>query len=184
MKKNWRKRLFGNIRLILLGCLALICVLFGGLLVHWQPGRTIKRQQASLIRSIEARKPARFQRLLANDYKDRWGFGPENLAEAVLDVNSQFLTMRLTPEDSALEVSGKDALVTVRLKVGGTPIGAGAQIVQLFNRLEEPFVFKWEKQSFLPSSWRLVSVENPSIPDNAWNYLPGSIRAAMKSGDF
>jgi hypothetical protein len=48
------------------------------------------------------------------------------------------------------------------------------------NRLEEPFVFTWQKKSFLPASWRLVRVENPSLPDDLYGYRPGDIGRAMR----
>ncbi len=184
VKNSERKRLFGNIRWIIFGGLASLCGLVVGLIVHWQPVKTVKRQQAALIRAIEARKPAKFRRLLASNYADRWRFSPADLSEAMLDVSSQFLAMRITPEDFDLVLTGTQAVVTTRLNLGGSPMGGGVQIAQMINRLEEPFVFNWEKQNFLSSSWRLVSVENPAIPDNAWNYVPGSIRGAMKGGDF
>jgi hypothetical protein len=183
VKNIERKDLFGHSRWIVVGSLVFISVLVG-LLIHWQPGKTVQRQQAALIRAIESGKSAKFRRLLAADYKDRWGFNPANLSEAITDVGSQFMIMRLTPETPVFEVKGGKATVTAHLKVGGNPIGGGAQIMQVVNRLGEPFVFTWEKQNFLPSSWRLVSIENPAIPENAWNYVPGSIRAAMKGGEF
>ncbi|HQZ27040.1 MAG TPA: hypothetical protein PK648_02735, partial [Verrucomicrobiales bacterium] len=71
--------------------------------------------------------------------------------------------------------------VTAKLMISGKPVGpAGLEVTRQVNLLKEPFVFTWEKQSFLPNSWRLVRVDNPALPDDLYGYEPGDIRRAMK----
>lgn len=180
MKKTSRNFLLGYVRGVILGTLAAVVIALIGLMVHWQPERTVKRQEATLIDAIETKKGARFRRLLSNEYKDRWGFTVDDATNAMLDLRSQFIVLGVIPENEKVVIKGRSATVTSRLTLRGTPIGGGSQVIQEINRLKDPWVFTWKKQSFLPSSWRLVSIDNPAIPDNVWGYEPGSIRSMME----
>jgi hypothetical protein len=180
VKKSPRNFLFGYVRVVIIGTLTAVLISIIGLMIHWQPVKTVKRQQVTLLHAVESRKGARLRRLVASQYRDRWGFDANDITESMLDARSQFLAMAINTENQDIAIEGKKAVVTTRLKLGGTPIMGGSEIISRINRLDQPFVFTWEKQSFLPSSWRLVTVENKAIPDNVWNYEPGSIRAAMQ----
>jgi hypothetical protein len=180
VKTRPRNFLFGYVRLAIIGALAVILVAIIGLVVHWQPLKTLQRQQNTLLGAIESKKGARFRRMVSSEYRDRWGFNVDDITEAMLDARSQFLALVIHSKDQEIKVNGKEAVITCRLTLGGTPIVGGSEVTRRINQLKDPFVFTWRKQSFLPSSWRLISIENPSIPDNVWNYEPGSIRAAME----
>ena len=80
-----------------------------------------------------------------------------------------------------LSLAGDRATITARLVIGGRPVGpAGQEVMQQINRLEEPFVFTWERKSFLPGSWRLVRVDNAALPGDLHGYEPGDFRRAMR----
>ncbi|MBP6600446.1 MAG: hypothetical protein KA250_01500 [Verrucomicrobiales bacterium] len=149
--------------------------------LQWRPAKVIAKNQRSLIDGIERRSPARIQRLLSKDYSDRWGFKGEDLVETMTDAGSQFLALVVTPEDETIVIAEGRATVTAKLMISGKPVGpAGLEVTRQVNLLKEPFVFTWEKQSFLPNSWRLVRVDNPALPDDLYGYEPGDIRRAMK----
>ena len=180
VKKKSRNHNFGYVRTVILITLVVVLVAVVGLIVHWQPLKTVKRQHLSLIDSIERKKGAKFRRMLSNQYHDRWGFDVNDATEAMLDMRSQFMALGINSENEAIKISGKEATVTVNLSLTGTPLPGGGQITRHINGLEQPWVFEWQKESFLPSSWRLISIENKSLPENLWNYEPGSIRRAMQ----
>lgn len=172
----------GNARWTLIAAIG--GLLLVGLLVALQmrPLRQIEKRQASLIEGIERRSPARIQRLLSRDYGDRWGFTSEQIVESMVDAGSQFMALVVTPEDQSIVFGeGGEATVTARLILGGKPVGpVGNEVTRQINQLKEPFVFVWKKESFLPSSWRLVSVANAALPDDLYGYEPGDIRRAMQ----
>ena len=141
----------------------------------------IAKKQAARIAGIEKRSPSRIERLLAEDYSDRWGFDRLDAAEACVDIGSQFLTLVLTPEETTVEREEDVAVVRMRLRVGGKPIGpAGNEVTRRLNQLQEPFEFTWKKESFLPASWRLIQIENVELPSELYGYEPGDIRRAMQ----
>lgn len=146
------------------------------LIVHWQPERVIKRQQSSLFRAVETRKAARIRRLLSNEYEDRWGFTAQEASDAFLEARGHFLALGIEVESQTIAFEGKRAKVTIDLKLVGTSLGpVGGEVIRFVNRLEDPFIFTWEKETFLPSSWRLLDVENQGFPIEAWR--AGSIPA-------
>jgi hypothetical protein len=172
---------YGSARLILLVALGAILSLTGLVIWSSRPAHVLAKRQASLLAGMESRSGARIARLLAEDYQDRWGFQRNDAVEALLDAGSQFLTLVIKPEDSATVIEGDRAKVTTRLYVSGQAIGpVGHEVTRTINQLKEPFVFTWEKQGFLPSSWRLVSMENPSLPTELHGYTAGDLRQALR----
>lgn len=146
-----------------------------------RPSVTLAKRQAGLLDGIERRSPARIQRLAAEHYEDRWGFSGKDLAAAMVDAGGQFLALVVTPEDESVEIEGSRAVITVRLRLGGKPVGpVGQEVMRRINQLEHPFVFTWERQSFLPGSWRLVNVDQADLPDDLYGYEPGDFARALR----
>lgn len=174
----------GSTRWIFLASIAAVLALIVFIVLQSRPAKMVAKKQSDLITGIEKRSPGRIERLVADNYSDRWGFDREDAVVAIVDVGSQFLALVVTEEDETTVIDGDEATVTAKLTFGGNPVGpAGQEVVKRLNRLKEPFVFRWRKESFLPASWRLVSIENKSLPDDLWGYEPGDIRRAMQ-GDI
>lgn len=146
-----------------------------------RPSVVVPKRQAALLEGIERRSAARIRRLVAEGYSDRWEFTREDLVETMLDAGASFLSLMVTAEDQTLAFEEGRAVVAVRLSLGGNAVGPGGQeVMRLVNRLDEPFVFTWEKQSFLPSSWRLVRIDNAALPGELYGYEPGDLRRMMR----
>ncbi len=181
MKDTQHKTDQGSARIIviLIAAVAVGLLIFVGL--QFRPATAVAKKQASLIQGIENRSASRIQRLLSGNYSDRWEFTDEEIVEAVVDVGSQFMALVVTSEDQTMEINDGIAIVTAKLVVSGKPVGpAGQEATKRVNQLKSPFTFTWEKQSFLPSSWRLVKIDNPDLPEHLYGYEPGDIRRAMR----
>jgi hypothetical protein len=171
----------GSARWIIPASISALVLVAAWVIWDTRPSNMIAKKQAALIAGIEKRSLSRIERLLAEDYEDRWGFDRQDAAEAVVDVGSQFLTLVLTPEEMTVNLVEDRAVVSTRLRVSGKPIGPGGnEVTRRLNQLKTPFEFTWEKQSFLPASWRLVQIENADLPGNLYGYEPGDIRRAMQ----
>ena len=172
----------GNTRWIVIAAISSLLLVVVLVAFQMRPSAQISKRQASLIEGIERRSPPRIQRLLAKDYGDRWGFTSEQIVESMVDAGSQFMALVVTPvNQSVVFGEGGEATVSARVILGGKPVGpVGNEVTRQINQLKEPFVFVWKKQSFLPSSWRLVRVDNVALPDDLYGYEPGDIRRAMQ----
>lgn len=156
----------------------LLCVY---LLVVLRSSAVLERKQAALLDGIERRNQARILRLVSREYTDRWQFQREEIAESLVDVGRQFLTLMLSREGEHWEREGDTATLSVHWKIDGKALGPGAQeAMRILNRIESPFEFTWKKESFLPSSWKLIQVEQKELPDDLYGYRPGDIGRAMK----
>ncbi|MEN8716207.1 MAG: hypothetical protein ABF384_14940 [Verrucomicrobiales bacterium] len=174
----------GSAKWILLASVAAVLGLIIFVILQSRPSKMITTKQSDLIVGIEKRSPGRIERLVAENYSDRWGFDREDAVDAIVDVGSQFLALVVTEDEKETVIDGKEATVTARLTFGGNPVGpAGHEVVKRLNQLDEPFVFMWKKESLLPASWRVVRIDNASLPDDLWGYEPGDIRRAMQ-GDI
>lgn len=174
----------GRIRTIFISvAVAIVAVV---MLVIWQsrPTKVVAKKQAELISGIEGRNAARIRRLMSDAYIDQWEFDANDASEALVDVGSQFLTLVLKTEEQVLSIEDGRAEVSVRLTLGGNAIGpVGGEVTRRINRMKEPFTFVWQKESFLPSSWRLVKIDQIELPENLYGYEPGDIRRAMSGGE-
>lgn len=180
-KRDFQKGRVPRSFLLLLGALVLGLALITGVALQLRPSVTLAKKQASLLDGIERRSPPRIQRLVADDYGDRWGFQGEDLAITMVDAGGQFLALVVKSEDEQVEIEGSRATITTRLVISGKPVGpVGQEVMKQINRLEEPFVFTWEKKSFLPGSWRLVRVDNVALPEDLYGYEPGDFGRAMR----
>ena len=166
-----------QIRILLVAIAVVVAVI--GFMRFASPERQIEKKQATLIRGIEQRKRSKVEKLIADDYADRWGFGREDAVTAFLDVGSQFVMLGITELDPKHEIGDGRATVTTRLKIDGTGSPVANLVISRTNQLKTPFVFEWQKQNWWPGSWRLVKVDNPDLPADLDGYEPGDIKRAM-----
>jgi hypothetical protein len=166
-----------QIRILLVAVAVVITVI--GFMRYASPERQIEKKQATLIRGIEQRKRSKVERLIADNYSDRWGFDKQDAVTAFLDVGSQFVMLGITELDPIHEIANDSATVTTRLKIGGTGSPVANFVTRRANQIKTPFVFEWKKQSWWPGSWRLVKVDNPDLPADLEGYEPGDIKRAM-----
>jgi hypothetical protein len=184
MRDSQRDFASGRVPLRLVVVLALVAgmvALVAVVVWRMRPEAVVARQQAALLDGVGRRSPARIRRLVAEDYADRWGFSREDLVEAMVDAGGQFIALVVTARDGRLVIEGRRATYVCGLVVGGKPVGPiGQEVMRQVNRIEEPFVFVWERKGFLPSGWRLVGFDNPAFPDDLHGYRPGDFRRAMQ----
>ena len=91
------------------------------------------------------------------------------------------MTLVVKSENTVTSITDGKAVVKMNLTISGNPVGPlGNEVTRRINQLKKPFTFTWEKKSFLPSSWRLVSIEQEELPQELYGYEPGDIRRAMR----
>lgn len=168
----------GKILLIVVVLLLSFAIFLG---IQWRPAKVVEDRQADFIEAIGKRDKATIRKLLAEDYKDRWEFDADDAAESIVDVGSQFLTLYIVTEEQSLERDGQRIVVIGEWSVEGNPLGpVGAGALRRINRLDAPFILKWEKQNLFPTSWKIVEIDNADLPDELYGYEPGDFRRAME----
>ena len=176
MNSIQRNREIGSIKLILIVGLALSIALIIFAIVHWSDNNVVKRKQAALITSIEKRNRGKIMKLMSEEYSDRWGFNKDQASLACREAGSQFISLVVKAQKEQFEFNDDDtatATATMNLKLSGRALGVGSEILRRANQLKTPWIFTWKKEGFGPVSWKLITIENKSIPDNAYGYRPG-----------
>lgn len=145
------------------------------------PSQQIEKRQAALLEGIAKRSRSKVEKLIATSYHDRWQFDKQDAATAFLDLGSQFMVLAVQSIEPKTDIDddGKSATVTTRLQIAGSGSPIAQMIITRSNKLKQPFVFRWHKQSWWPGSWRLIEIDNPDLPDDLDGYEPGDIRKAM-----
>jgi hypothetical protein len=135
---------------------------------RWQPERQSRAHTEKLVAAVESRNWKRLERLVADDYSDRWGHDKAVVMERVREVFAQFFVIEL--KAGAIDVQAADgqqvARAAVTLQGRGGPFAEMA--VQRVGDLREPFTFTWRQQSWMPWDWVLTGVDQPELKVESW----------------
>ncbi len=144
---------------VVLGLLAILLVyLFA---FRWRAREQVTRRHADLIEAIEEKKWGRCGKLVAPDYRDRWGFNRSDLLLTLKDVGRQFfIVLDMKWKTEKVERDGK----TFRITGHGSFTGKGSPLAPAIesrsNRYRaEPFTFHWKKQG--SSEYRILKENRP-----------------------
>lgn len=131
--------------------------------VTFHPNRQLEKRFEDLVDAVEARNVSRLEGFLAPHYQDAWGNSDQEalaLAESGLQF---FLSLEVEPQNPVFGVSERDATITTVFVVDGHGHGVAELILARGQELEEPFVFTWERMSWKPWDWKLVSISHPEL---------------------
>ena len=152
------------------------------LVFRWNSSAQLAKSQAALLSGIEDNRWARCESQISERYADRWGWKRDDLRLVFQDIRSQFLALGLHLDGATWDMAGERATFSGRLRLEGAPIGIGASIQSMVNRETAPIVFRWEKESWQPWSWKLVSINHPEIDVDG--YEPGDLGRARDGRSF
>lgn len=132
------------------------------------PGRRLAAAQEQLIQAASARNWDKVKELMAEDYRDGWGYDRDQAVKAGSDVLMNFLTLEITEEDASVERRGREATISTRLRLRGRGNALGETIMEHANSFEGHFQFAWSRKSWKPWDWKLVSISQPEIDTTTW----------------
>lgn len=112
--------------------------------------------------SLEGGNYDTFGRLLADDYRDRWGHDKAFVVGQCRDIFRQFLSLEIQQADQAIELKDDGAILREKLHLVGKGVALAELVQEKANALREPFTFVWRKGA-KPWEWTLVSVDQPEL---------------------
>ncbi len=164
---------------------ALVVLLWFGwhFLFVWTPENVVAARQEKFFKSLSSKKWDRCGRYLSEDYRDRWNFNRDDALLALRDVGSQFFFLQVQGSEFEFHpgISAREARAHRRVKIEGTGGPLAQVIMSHANRVQEPFVFHWRKESWWPTTWRITRIENAGIPEALYDYRPGDLQRAMSN---
>lgn len=141
-----------------------VVIVCAALALWWwlQPERQVRRAQTRLIAAIEGRDFAAFERLLADDYRDRWGHDKANVISLTQEVFQQFLFVTVVREEKGLDSRGAEWVLREKIKLTGTGGPLATYAKDELNRLTQPFEITWRRTGG-PTQWSITNVEQPEL---------------------
>lgn len=140
------------------------CALLGAAVLWFQqPERRLQRAWHRLLATVEARNVTGLRRILADDYRDRWGYDRRGLSEDARLAFFQFRHLEIRTEQVQVRRAGDSAIITAMIRIeadGGGQVPAARAAV---NALFTPFTFEWRREPGLVGAWRLVRFDHPEL---------------------
>lgn len=144
---------------------------------EWPSSIQVPLKQEAFLIAIEEGDNSAWDTLLSETYEDQWGFSKSNALVALQDVRSQLIGLDVvwTSEDTMINDGAGTLSGDMHFEATGF-FGTDA-LTSLLNGLDEPWIFEWQKESWIPWSWKLVRIENDSL--NIGGYRPGDLKKKM-----
>lgn len=160
------------VRVIIIGALLVGLVMAA---LRWsRPEARVAARQKALMSAVSSRNWVKVERLMSENYSDHWHSDREHARDTVSAVAGGFLTLDVTLQAPVLDVDAPGGPeIRGRLRLQGSGGGLAPMVQREVNRLEEPFVFVWEKTGSMPWHWSLLRVEQPELERRAPLNLPG-----------
>jgi hypothetical protein len=134
--------------------LFLLLLLLGIAVYELTPLKRLKARHEALIEWARSGSPGDFAKDFASpSYSDQWGHTPADVAERVRAVRFAYRNLTVEGEPPAVTRSGSTGTVEQKITVS---LGDGDSRVFTVH-------CTWERESFLPWSWKLCRVEAPDL---------------------
>jgi hypothetical protein len=129
---------------------ALVAVLAAALAIYQiTPGVRLQAKQEALLEWAQSGAPGDFpEEFAAPDFHTPWGYTAAEVPGGILNLRLAFPAMNISGGKPEFSRDGSTASVKQTIKVSGTD-----------EYRSVPVTFRWQRQSWLPWSWRLVTVE-------------------------
>ena len=164
-------------QVIILSALGFFTLLFHLLLV-WPSNFQVRDKQEAFITALEEGDHSTIDDLISEHYRDQWEFDKDDAILSLKDVRSRLMSLSLKWKPSSEQIESPVATLEGTLTAEAVGLYFPAhEITDRINGLEAPFVFRWEKESWIPWSWRLVRIENSDLSLDG--YSPGAIKRAF-----
>lgn len=139
------------------------------LLFLFSPGRQLDRAFSALVHAAENRDWKTVRTFLAEDYRDQWGMDREQAIALAAEGFRHFLVLEITPAAPKVSWGGRSARIDVQLALSGRGSAVGEAILEQARTLTDDFQFAWQRKSWKPWDWKLVSINQREIEiDPTW----------------
>ncbi len=153
-----------NMRAVLLTVSVLVVASVGYGFYALAPDRQLDRAQIRLVSAVEGRDWKAVESIMADDYRDAWGFDRAKAIELGSELLRHFFVLGIESEGTTLEITDNSGTVRSVIRLSGNGTAIAQAVLAEANLLEAPFEFTWRRVSWKPWDWRLMSVNQPEVP--------------------
>lgn len=153
-----------SVRAVLLTVGVLVVALVGYAFYAFAPDRQLARAQTRLLSAVEGRDWKKAESMMADDYRDAWGFDRTRAIQLGSELLQHFFVLGIESGGTMLEISDTSGTVRSVIRFSGNGTAIAQAVLAEANLLESPFEFTWRRVSWKPWDWKLVSVDQPEMP--------------------
>ncbi|MGI8890216.1 MAG: hypothetical protein ACR2G0_05455 [Chthoniobacterales bacterium] len=129
----------------------------------WDGEKQVRLHSEHFLQQIEQRHWSKLGDFIATDYHDDWGHDQAEVLSRLRFVLRCFSSLTITPSRLQVSVVPPAGWWSAKVQLAGEGCEDAPQVTQRVNRLSEPFVLHWRRQSWRPWDWKLVRVSNPAL---------------------
>jgi len=142
---------------------AVVLAVGAGAVMTFSADWQLRRAFGRLVSAVSDRKIEKIKGMLADDYRDQWGMDRGQAARGASVALQNFLAVEVVAGDARFARKGAEATVRAHLRILGRGNQVGEAIKDRVNALRDEFRFAWERKSWKPWDWKLVSVQQSEI---------------------
>lgn len=148
--------------------LALVPALLYAAFHFLSPSRQLVTSQNQFLSAVAAKDAAVVEKLLDPAYSDQWGFQPKDWPAILQDLRTLAPVLDIKAREPHFDA--ENGVVETMLTITGQ--GPVAERMQQQTATLKNTRFIWKRSSWLPWSWRLLSIQNPDLEAPS-GYTPG-----------
>jgi hypothetical protein len=143
---------------------ALLAAMIGLWLAQlWQGEKQVSLHSEHLMRQIERRNWPPAGEFIAADYHDDWGHDRRALLNRLRLALRSFSSLTINAANPQVSVNSPVGWWSAKVQLEGSGTEFTPVMMNRVNRLTEPFVLHWRRESWRPWDWKLVRVSNPAL---------------------
>lgn len=147
--------------LLTIGIILLFIIIF--CIRLWQPERQILKHQQHLFNAVESRDWKDATAFFADDYHDHWQQTKPMAISEARQAFRYFFVISIQASSVDCSADGDLGRFSARLKVLGSGAAISEYVKEHVNRLKQPFVFHWKRESWKPWDWKLTEIDQPEL---------------------
>jgi hypothetical protein len=129
----------------------------------WQAENQVRLHNEHFLEQIAERDWSGAGDFLAADYRDDWGHNRKEVLNRLHLVLRLFSSLTIDAANPQVSVNAPAGWWSAKVRIEGRGSEFAPEIVERVNRLTEPFVLHWRRESWRPWDWKLVRVSNPAL---------------------
>jgi hypothetical protein len=130
----------------------------------WQPEAQVRKHSEHLLEAVMDHDWDRFDRMVADEYRDQWGHDRATVLERTKMVAHYARGLQIHAIGSNVQVENRSAKWRAYISIDGAKDDEGiAMMKERLSTVKTPFELEWRRNSGKPWDWKLVGVRNPQL---------------------
>lgn len=130
----------------------------------WQPETQVRKHSEHLLEAIMDRDWDKFERFIAEEYRDQWGHDRVSVLERTRAVARYARGLQIEAVAPNVRIENRVGYWRAYVSIDGDKDNEVIALMkERVNTVKTPFELEWHRKSGKPCDWKLVSVRNSEL---------------------